>query len=406
MPTIKKAMKGSRDAMLALYNKNKARVCSLASFLLGDAEAENAGVQIMKNVWKEVLDGRYASDEAFSAALMQKTLVYCKSRVERKDTGALRMNANKVYDRAEYDLSDGKTLPALARFVLAMRVVCPNAFPLSEGAKLFGANTAVFTEVCDAEMEKISRAASAVGTTAEALCASAVEATVTPSASDDEKIFSQIDALVAPFEAAAKKRGKVIGLSAVAGLLLVAIIVCAIVLPPMFDTTYYADITIKDYGTITVVLDDESAPITVNNFVTLAKEGFYDGLTFHRIIEGFMMQGGDPKGDGTGGKVDANGKKVTIKGEFTQNGVDNRISHVRGVISMARANDPDSASSQFFIVHQDNTDSLDGKYAGFGHVVSGIEIVDAICEGVKSGNNGAVDKSFQPVIESIRIREE
>lgn len=114
-------------------------------------------------------------------------------------------------------------------------------------------------------------------------------------------------------------------------------------------------------------------PSPFTNFVNLAEEGFYDGLTFHRIISGFMIQGGDPKGNGTGSS------DTTIKGEFSENGVENNISHVRGTISMARANDPDSASSQFFIVHEDST-FLDGQYAAFGHVTDGMDVVDAICE--------------------------
>ena len=168
--------------------------------------------------------------------------------------------------------------------------------------------------------------------------------------------------------------------------------------------TQYAYIEIENYGTIEVELYDDVAPITVKNFVKLAKRGFYDGLTFHRIIEGFMMQGGCPKGDGTGGYT-VNGVKQTITGEFRINGITNNLSHERGVISMARSGDPyyDSASSQFFIMHATNT-SLDGSYAAFGRVLSGMEIVDAICENVPQGENGAVASADQPVIKSIRIK--
>lgn len=158
-------------------------------------------------------------------------------------------------------------------------------------------------------------------------------------------------------------------------------------------------ISVKDYGDITVQLDEEAAPLTVENFVSLVKDGFYDGLTFHRIIDGFMIQGGDPLGNGTGGS------DQTIKGEFSENGVDNPISHKRGVISMARSNDPDSASSQFFIVQADST-YLDGSYAGFGYVTDGMEIVDKICEDVEEGENGAVEPEDQPVIESITLEED
>ena len=165
----------------------------------------------------------------------------------------------------------------------------------------------------------------------------------------------------------------------------------------LLSGTHHAEIVVKDYGTIKVELDADTAPITVTNFVNLANEGFYDGLTFHRIISGFMIQGGDPNGDGTGGSEE------TIIGEFSSNGVENDISHERGVISMARAQDPDSASSQFFIMQQDTT-SLDGEYAAFGHVTEGMEVVDTICEDtpVQDGN-GTVLPEDQPVITSIEV---
>lgn len=161
--------------------------------------------------------------------------------------------------------------------------------------------------------------------------------------------------------------------------------------------THYAKIEIEGYGTITVALDGNTAPETVNNFVKLAENGFYDGLTFHRIIEGFMMQGGDPNGDGSGGS----NEKIT--GEFSENGYDNHLSHVRGAISMARSSDYNSASSQFFIVQKDTT-SLDGSYAAFGYVTEGMEIVDAICEAAEpTDNNGTIAPEEQPVITGITI---
>lgn len=161
-------------------------------------------------------------------------------------------------------------------------------------------------------------------------------------------------------------------------------------------TGYYdCEIKVKNYGSIKLKLDANIAPITVSNFVGLANDGFYNGLTFHRIIKGFMIQGGDPNGDGTGGS------KQTIKGEFSANGVDNPLKHTRGVISMARSQLYDSASSQFFIMHED-TSSLDGQYAAFGCAYSGMDIVDKICDDVKTeDSNGTVSKKNQPVIESI-----
>ncbi len=164
-----------------------------------------------------------------------------------------------------------------------------------------------------------------------------------------------------------------------------------------FQKLRRAEITVKDYGTIKLELDEGTAPITVANFIKLANDGFYNGLTFHRIMDGFMIQGGDPDGNGTGGAKDK------IKGEFAKNGVTNPISHVKGVISMARSNDPDSASSQFFITVADST-FLDGSYAAFGRVTEGMEVAEQIAKDAKPvDNNGTIPPDQQPVIESIVI---
>ena len=156
--------------------------------------------------------------------------------------------------------------------------------------------------------------------------------------------------------------------------------------------------TVKDFGTIDLELYPDTAPITVANFVKLANEGFYDGLTFHRIVQDFMIQGGDPEGNGTGGSDE------TIKGEFSENGIENDISHVRGVISMARSSAYDSASSQFFIVTEDST-FLDGQYAAFGKVTDGMDVVDAIAAvDVEYGSSGEQSSPVDPpVIESVTV---
>ena len=139
--------------------------------------------------------------------------------------------------------------------------------------------------------------------------------------------------------------------------------------------TEYVKITVKDHGDIIVRLRPDVAPITVKNFQKLVGEKFYDGLTFHRIYKGFMIQGGDPKGNGTGGSG------TTIKGEFEKNGVTNELSHITGVISMARRSSPmDSATSQFFICNADASGSLDGSYAAFGYVVAGLDTVMSISD--------------------------
>lgn len=161
--------------------------------------------------------------------------------------------------------------------------------------------------------------------------------------------------------------------------------------------THHATIEVEGYGAIKLELDADVAPVTVANFAKLAGEGFYDGLTFHRIIEGFMVQGGDPNGNGTGGSDEK------IVGEFSDNGHPNSISHVRGTISMARSQAYNSASSQFFIMQAD-TPSLDGQYAAFGHVTEGMGVVDAMCEAARpTDNNGTIAAADQPRIASVKM---
>lgn len=191
-----------------------------------------------------------------------------------------------------------------------------------------------------------------------------------------------------------KKTGLIVGIAAAA----VVAVLLLILLLSRGGNTHHVEIVVEDYGTIQLELDGKTAPITVKNFLQLAESGFYNGLTFHRVISGFMIQGGDPDGTGTGGSAE------TIKGEFSQNGVENDISHVRGVISMARnGSSMDSASSQFFIVHADST-HLDGQYAAFGRVTEGMEIVDAICENATGGDSkGVLPAENQPIITEIRV---
>lgn len=167
---------------------------------------------------------------------------------------------------------------------------------------------------------------------------------------------------------------------------------------------YYVAMAVKKHGIIIVKLDAVNAPITTANFVKLVREGFYDGLTFHRVMENFMIQGGDPNADGTGGSKDK------IIGEFLNNGVYNPIKHERGTISMARSNNMDSASSQFFICNSSSysVSALDGNYAAFGHVVEGMDVVDSITSATaRYGNsNGAIsNKDKQAVITQMMVIE-
>ena len=171
--------------------------------------------------------------------------------------------------------------------------------------------------------------------------------------------------------------------------------------PFVEENPVYAEMKIADHGTMVIELCPTAAPVTVANFVKLVNAGFYDGLTFHRVIEDFMIQGGDPDANGSGGSDEE------IFGEFASNGYNNPIKHERGVISMARAYDPDSASSQFFIMHETSS-QLDGNYAAFGRVISGLEVVDSVVDATADygdGNGAIRDKSLQAVIEYVKILE-
>lgn len=186
---------------------------------------------------------------------------------------------------------------------------------------------------------------------------------------------------------------------------LVVLTVAALVLPDVYreahlgEATHVVTMEIQDYGTVKLHLYGNDAPITVRHFVKLAKRGFYDGLGFHRIIDGFVMQGGG----------NAAVEVKSIKGEFAENGIKNKLPHDRGAISMARTNDKDSATSQFFIVHTDsakNHKALDGKYACFGYVVEGMEVVDAAIAATAhtaTDTNGSIPKEYRPIIKSLTV---
>ena len=189
------------------------------------------------------------------------------------------------------------------------------------------------------------------------------------------------------------KKVIIIAVSVVA---LIAILVGSMLIINSCTKTVKVEMSVKDYGKIIIELDESAAPKTVENFVSLVNDGFYDGLTFHRVMANFMIQGGDPDADGTG-----NGPNKIV-GEFSKNGHNNPISHKRGVISMARSNAYNSASCQFFICNADSP-HLDGLYAAFGRVVEGMEVVDAITEDYAIYNGVIYNKSIQPVIEYIKV---
>ena len=220
---------------------------------------------------------------------------------------------------------------------------------------------------------------------------------------------------IAAEKAAAKRKKtmKMWGIIGGAAFVVVVFTVLAVlgIFPPKkgpLTGKHYVEIDVENYGLIAVELNADVAPITVENFLNLARSGFYDGLTFHRIMEGFMIQGGDPDGNGSGGS------DSTIKGEFIRNGVYNTLSHTRGAISMARVGAStdeedeayyNTASSQFFIVQSDkHAETLDGRYAIFGYVTSGMEVVDAITAAANPiDGNGTIVAAEQPVMRSVRV---
>ena len=454
-PLIKKAHKGNRDAMTELYQSNKHYVFYLCSLLLCDPKAaDNACVHVFKNAWDYLLDGKIETEQEFTDFVVKKAVNHCKNKFTKSNNKAFKIPMNKNFGATQYSkdgiVTNGNAcdqilanLPPLHRFIYVLSSV--GEWSEEEIAELLHTKPDVIKAALDAEQINLDRLTSAINQkTGEktglsvdefhALLADAMVASQIPHAVDTVVIMA-IDAIADPIAEKAKKKMMKIGLTSIVSIILVVALIFGIVaivknsgsedpldddteesgstdedtdtitwLTEVESPTHYAIIDIADYGQITVALDGNSAPETVENFVTLAEEGFYDGLTFHRIIEGFMMQGGDPDADGTGGNKDEDGNEINIAGEFYYNGYDNYLSHVRGAISMARANDYDSASSQFFIVHEDATSSLDMLYAAFGYVIEGMDVVDAVCEAAEpTDDNGTISAEDQPVITSITI---
>ena len=459
---IQKAAKGSRAAMTELYEKNAAAVYCLANALMrGSAEAVPAANWGIKSAFQAAERGVIESEGDFTLLAMKQAAGYCRKEVIKKDPRAFKLPPKKEFTISrvnEHAIDPGaadvenyvRCLPALQRFTFVLGHL-GNMEDLQIG-KVIGMDTSTVALIREAEDQNLANICKAVNMAggccndpvSEAVNISFAKVLDTTQLPDTVAgyIENYIDSVAAPIEAAAKNRGKKIAIIAGAVLVCVAIIAAIVAgagRSTTFtsdgddyfetsgsdaadgtdnsdatdaadstsaagdldaDTIYYADIEVEDYGTITVQLDQSVAPITVANFVELAESGFYDGLTFHRIYSGFMIQGGDPEGDGTGGS------DKEIVGEFASNGYENDLSHTRGVISMARAEAYNSASSQFFIVHEDS-EFLDGEYAAFGWVTEGMDIVDALCEDAEPyDDNGMLYAEDQPVISSITIRTE
>lgn len=444
--TIQCAVKGQRKAMELLYETNKKKVYYVSLCLLGDTEqAAEAVSWVFKNVWVNMTAHGIVTEEEFTHLAIRNAVDYCKKKISKQNPKAFKIPYNQNFlitgsgsipeDSERYEKAVLSCLPELQRFILVLHTI--GGYSPEQMASTFKFNLKAINYALEAEKSNIEHVMIYLNEEGKYSYESIIESLqkgekdVKVPDKINEQTLAVIDSIAAPIE---KKKRRTITIASVITAVLCLCIIGGIFLaihlsgktavsdednesvadetteiatdtpytPNTLDAglTYYADIEIQDYGLITVQLDQESAPISAANFVSLAESGFYDGLTFHRIIEGFMMQGGDPNGNGSGGSEN------TIVGEFASNGYDNNLSHTRGAISMARSNSFDSASSQFFIVHEDNI-WLDGQYAVFGYVTEGIEVVDAVCEAAEpTDSDGTIPADAQPVITSITIRTE
>jgi len=428
-----KAAKGNRAAITRLYNNTKADAFFVAQQILGDdAQAQTAVADAYGTVLSLSSLATVTDEAAFGEAVFCAVAQQAKTQLLRRDSKALRAPADRRFDiRTVPEKTGSDKDTVFAAFTPLQRLI----FVLHTAASLSEDALTVITKLdrrtlAQAIGEERGNVDKILGDNAyepfvKAFVAS--KAATVPEALE-KAVAAVIDTVVKPVEDARKKRNLITVLT-ILGICLLLVGFSALLIWDMtrptdpsqtnnsstpttttnaahasvgtvtsVKATHYADIDIKDYGVITVALDSVTAPETVTNFLMLADSGFYDGLTFHRIMEGFMMQGGDPNGNGSGGS-DRN-----ITGEFADNGFENPLSHVRGAISMARATDYNSGSSQFFIVHEDST-FLDGQYAAFGYVTEGMDIVDKICTSAEPvDNNGTIPSTQQPIINTITVR--
>lgn len=467
---MEKSRRADPDALRSLYHANKAEILFLCdALLLDEAASRSAALQVFKNSWEAVLEGRVGSESEFESLLLYKTINLCKNRVLKRDPKAFRLPPNKNFMNTVYQPEKMaligepadvilKNLPDLHRFIYILRL--STKLGDKEIGRLLSTNAETVKNAASAEEENIRRICAAVskGNGSECFMSLAdFHESVLKKRSDffipketEALALMAIDSACEPIRSKRRKKAAAVFAVCVC-VIMIASVAAGLAIMNFVQTSdeeavssaadavssaaetvndtaasalssdpqvseassgseespavavvenpsYYADIAIENYGTITVALDGTSAPETVDNFVSLAESGFYNGLTFHRIMEGFMMQGGDPNGDGTGGS------DSTIHGEFTDNGFENNLSNTRGAIAMARSEDYDSASSQFFIVQEDST-HLDGQYAVFGYVTQGMDVVDAVCEAAQpTDDNGTIPAEEQPVITSITVR--
>ena len=433
---LTKAAKGNRAAITRLYEQTKKDAFFVALQLLrDDSKAETAVV----NAYRETLAlsalDALADETAYKNAVLYAVAQQAKAQIVRQNPKAFRLPTDRRFDiRTVPAALDSDEATVFAAFTDLQRLI----FVLNAATAL---DESALTAVTKLDRRTLADAIGIQEQNIDVILGDgayepfmkafkADQKGVKVPVSVDDTVEDVIGEIVAPVEKARKKRTLktvliTLGICAVlAGFS--ALLIWDMTRPDSSasdssqstdDTTtttnaaqasvgtvtsvtatHYADIDIKDHGVITVALDATTAPETVTNFMMLADSGFYDGLTFHRIMEGFMMQGGDPSGNGTGGS------DTNVTGEFADNGIENPLSHVRGAISMARSTDYNSGSSQFFIVHEDST-FLDGQYAAFGYVTEGMDIVDAICTAAEPvDDNGTIPSTQQPIINTITIR--
>ncbi len=409
---IKNAAAGQKKALETLYHSVEKKVFFLACSLLGDEkEAVNASVQAFKSAFESLKNEGIETEKDFSDLVIKKLANNCKKIITKKDQKAFKIPANKNFvltgavdtDCNNTELADR----ILDRFAFVQKTVLVLDI-------VGGLDKKQIAAICKTDVKTVEAAIDAQNGNIERLSDGKMtlenisdtfrkreNAISLPREANDE-----IKKIIAEISAPYKKRRRNIAIIITSIVLVVCLIATGVIIhnlnnqPQEYEegAIYTAEIEVEKYGTIKLELDSNVAPITVKNFVSLANSGFYDGLTFHRIISGFMIQGGDPDGNGMGGSDEE------IFGEFSENGWENNLLHKRGVISMARSEKPNSASSQFFIMHKD-APHLDGKYAAFGWVTDGIEVVDEICEKAADpvDGNGLIHPDHQPRIKTIKI---
>lgn len=392
---LKQAMNGNQENVKELYEQTKNQVYLLCSSLIKDQqEVDFIFTDVYKEIWKVAPQKNLESVKDFKELLMKTAIKFCQNKEFSGNPHVFRDNKPVEFETVDYKptkatISYEEALKACeglndpCRFIFISSLISGLSF--RQIGQAINVEEIVVNSYFESALallkdKKVNEFKSAFNTIKD------VPQTTNTSA------IQYIESIT--------KNGSSKPKWILPVILVIAIIGGIFGFMSMNSTkNYVADIVVKDYGTITVELNSEVAPKTVENFVKLANDGFYDGLTFHRIMDGFMIQGGDPNGNGTGGS------SQDIEGEFEANGHKNDLSHVRGTISMARSQDYNSASSQFFIVQTDSL-FLDGQYAAFGTVTSSMEIVDQICKDkIPYDDNGSIVSTDQPIIETITIKE-